>query len=44
MQKLRNLSIVYRKNQEPIQRDQIYMNIIFQLLLHIMKVKSQEDL
>ena len=41
-QKLRNSSVVYHKTENPFGA-KIFMNISFQLLLYIIKVKSQED-
>ena len=39
---LRNSSLVYHKTKDPFWA-KICMNTTFQLLLYIMKVKSQED-
>ena len=42
MQKLTNSNVVYHKTKNPF-GVKICMNSSFQLLLYIMKVKSQED-
>ena len=43
-EKLRNSSVVYHKTEEPIQSENWYGYFRFtELLLYIMKVKSQED-